>query len=85
VHVAHGRGDTVMAQQLLQCGEIPPAFHRMGGEGMPVLISILPMKCPRSRFTIVTIRFTENTGRSFAGYGGTRATKSSLRSVTKCR
>jgi hypothetical protein len=64
-----------MAQQALQGSQIHPAFHRMRGKGMAVRIRILPMKCPRSRFTIVTIRFMENTVSAFAGYGGTRVIK----------
>jgi hypothetical protein len=52
---------------------------------MPVLIRILPMKGRQSAFIIITIRFMENTARSFAGYGATQAIKSSLSSVMKSR
>jgi hypothetical protein len=64
-----------MAEQFLNRPNIIPVFQEVGGEGVPVRISILPMKCPLSRFTIVTIRFMENTVSSFAGYGGTRVIK----------
>ena len=85
MHVPHGGGDAVMAEQPLQGGQIHPAFHRMRGKGMVVLISILPMKGRRSPFIIITIRFMENTARSFAGYDGIRVIKLSLSSVMKCR
>jgi hypothetical protein len=57
----------------------------MSRKGMPVLISILPMKGPQSPFIIVTIRFMANTAHSFAGCGDTQVIKLSLSSVMKSR
>jgi hypothetical protein len=34
VHVAHGGGKTVMTQQPLPRGQIPPPFHRLRGKGL---------------------------------------------------
>jgi hypothetical protein len=64
-----------MAQELLQGRQSRARFQHVRGKSRAVRISILPMKCPLSRFTIVTIRFMENTVSSFAGYGGTRVIK----------
>jgi hypothetical protein len=76
MQVSRGGLEVAMAQQELDGADVDPCFQQMGGEAMSVRIRILPMKCPRSPFIIVTIRFMENTASSFAGYGDTRAIKS---------
>jgi len=85
VHVGHRRRDTLVAQHALPGGQIRAAFQEVGGKRMAVLISILPMKGPQSPFSIITIRFTENTACSFVGYDGRRAIKALLSSVMKSR
>ena len=83
--IDHGRAHILMAQQFLDGPDVVAVLKEVGRKRMAVRISILPMKCPLSRFIIVTIRFMENTARSFAGYGDTRAIKSLLSSVMKSR
>lgn len=83
--VAGGRSQAAMAEQELYGPDVGAAFQQMRGKAVAVRIRILPMKCPQSQFIIVTILFMGNTGRSFAGYGGTRAIKWSSSSAMKYR
>jgi hypothetical protein len=71
--VDHGGADIAMAKEFLNGANVVTRFQEMCGEGMAVLISIVPMKGLQSPFIIVTIRFMENRAPSFAGYGATRA------------
>jgi len=73
--VNHRGAYILVPEKFLDRTNIIAVFEQVGGKGMAVLISLLPMKGLELPFIIIILRFMENTVNSFVDYDATPVIK----------